>query len=461
MCVWAKRALGALVAVLVAFAVVCASPREARAADEWVITENGTVQYIKDDGTPARMEWVQFFDSWCWFGPTGVMEFSWTHLNGSWYLYFADGTPYTGWAYFADGWYWFDDYGRLALSEWVCIDDEWFYFNGWGRMATDCWVNTSGYWAYVDAAGHPLTGWQLIDGQYYCFTPDGVLIVDTWAPYGNVFYRMTADGTVSLTTYPVEAVKRSVRTSKGTVQGYQLVPQGVKSAPILIYSHGLGGSGTNFLAHGLDLGGTGISTFYFDYIGGSPSSASGGDFLEMSIDTEKAQLEAIIMAVKTWSGVNSRKVFLVGHSQGGLVSTLVASKRSDIAGLILLSPAFNLGDMLRSEYGSLDNIGSTFTFLGKTLGRQYAVALWDVTERSVLEGYSGDALVFHGTADEVIDMYVSVRTKFAWGNSCNLVLLSDLSHNAVLWHNATVVSRIYNYVQTHESSAFNPWWPRG
>lgn len=456
----AKKAVGLLCALLVAIAAVCANPRAAMAAEEWVITEDSTVYYIKADDTFANTEWLYLDGAWCWFGEDGALEYLWFSISDSWYFYFANGTPCAGWVFYADNWYYFTETGRLCINEWVSVDDEWYYFDAYARMAHDCWVNTAGYWSHLDEYGHPITGWGIYNGYYYYLNEFGFLVVDGWAPYGNVWYRMNSYGTISTSVYPVEAVSRTVQTPQGTVRGYQLVPQGVRSAPLVIYSHGLGGSGLNFLANGLELGGLGISSYLFDFVGGSPTSASGGSFQEMSIDTEGEQLEAIISAAKTWSGVNTRRICLMGHSQGGLISTRVAAGRTDIAGIILFAPGLNMPELLRYQYESLNNVGATFTFFGKTLGRRYAIDMWDVTEHDVISAYTGDSLVFHGTADEVIDPYVSARAKLAWGDRCTLVWLSGLGHNAVVVQNATIVSRIYNFVQTHETSS-SPWWPWG
>ena len=447
-------------AALVALAAMCANPVRALAADEWVITDDAAY-YIKSDDTLARSEWVYINGSWCWFGDDGAMACFWLSFGDEYFLFNADGTPYTGWTSYGGSWYFFDNFGRILTDEWVEWGGSWYYFDAYGRAKYDCWVSTAGYWFHLDTYGRAQTGWNYIGGSYYYFNEYGALVLDDWAPYNNVYYRIDNYGRVSTSVYPVELISKNVDTPQGTVVGYQLVPQGVRSAPLVVYSHGLGSLGVYFDDNAFELAGTGVSVYYFDFIGGSPSSTSGGSFTEMSVDTELSQLNAIVSAAKTWSGINTRKIFLAGHSQGGLLSTLEASGRTDIAGIILFSPALNLGEMLRSQYGSLDNIGSTFSFLGLTLGRTYAEALWDSYEYNVISGYSGSSLVFHGTSDAVIDPGVSYRAKLVWGDSCTLVTLSGAGHNAVLARNATIVSQMYNFIRSHESSSPTPWWPWG
>ena len=59
----------------------------------------------------------------------------------------------------------------------------------------------------------------------------------------------------------------------------------------------------------------------------------------MSVLTEKADLEAVLDEVMRWECVNTDSIYLMGNSQGGYVSTLVAAERpDDIRAIILIYP---------------------------------------------------------------------------------------------------------------------------
>lgn len=48
----------------------------------------------------------------------------------------------------------------------------------------------------------------------------------------------------------------------------------------------------------------------------------------MSVITETGDLNAVIEQVKNWDWVDKENIFLIGESQGGCVSALVAAKET-------------------------------------------------------------------------------------------------------------------------------------
>ena len=66
-------------------------------------------------------------------------------------------------------------------------------------------------------------------------------------------------------------------------------------------------------------------TVCFDFCGGGWASRNGGALLDMSVLTEKADLEAVLEEVKQWDFVYIGSIYLMGNSQGGLVTALAAA----------------------------------------------------------------------------------------------------------------------------------------
>ena len=61
----------------------------------------------------------------------------------------------------------------------------------------------------------------------------------------------------------------------------------------------------------------------------------------MSVLTEKADLEAVLEEVKQWDFVDTGSIYLMGNSQGGLVTALTAAEhKEEIRAVILIYPAF-------------------------------------------------------------------------------------------------------------------------
>ena len=81
------------------------------------------------------------------------------------------------------------------------------------------------------------------------------------------------------------------------------------------------------------------------------------DFMDMTVMTEKEDLSAVMDFVKTKDYVDQDHLFLLGQSQGGLVSALTAADRKDdVAAMILIYPAFCIADNAREMYDSAYDI---------------------------------------------------------------------------------------------------------
>lgn len=90
----------------------------------------------------------------------------------------------------------------------------------------------------------------------------------------------------------------------------------------------------------------GYVVFTYDFCGGGLMSKSDGKFRDMSLETEKRDLLCVMDYVARLKYVNSSKLILVGESQGGVVSCMVAAERS-VDKLILLYPALCIPDDAR------------------------------------------------------------------------------------------------------------------
>ncbi len=64
---------------------------------------------------------------------------------------------------------------------------------------------------------------------------------------------------------------------------------------------------------------------------------SGGDFLESGLYDFAHDAESVFNYLKSRKEVNPSQIFLIGHSYGGKVATIVSSQHPEVAGLVLLA----------------------------------------------------------------------------------------------------------------------------
>jgi len=168
-----------------------------------------------------------------------------------------------------------------------------------------------------------------------------------------------------------ETTELHVKGSDKDIYGLITKPKNGKDKnPLLICSHGFNGNEQIFEDLTSKIVQKGFNIYRYHFCGGSQTSKSSGDTKEMSIMTEKDDLNIVINIAKTWDFVDSNKIYLIGESQGGIVTSIISNHRSDIAGTLLWYPAFNIPASARN-YPSLESIPETINVYGFTIGKKY------------------------------------------------------------------------------------------
>ena len=181
--------------------------------------------------------------------------------------------------------------------------------------------------------------------------------------------------------------------------------------PLLICSHGLGGTYKDCLAYADSAATHGYAAYVFDFRGGgSKASKSEGDVLEMSIFTEADDLEAVWATLKKEPFYDASRVFLCGGSQGGLVSALVGARHpAEVKGMVLLFPAFNIPEYARTLYKDYASVPEKVTLFGFTFGRKYADGLFEYDPYKEMPSFKNPVLILHGTADILVPVSYSEK----------------------------------------------------
>ena len=243
---------------------------------------------------------------------------------------------------------------------------------------------------------------------------------------GNNSEMATADTLPSESDYSIEELV--IQDGGLNIWGKLYLPKGIESVPLAICSHGFGGSYRNTEEYAKNFARHGIAAFSFDFTGGGSGSRSGGSTTEMSVLTEAADLDSVLDYFKSYSGIDPERIFLFGESQGGFVSTYVAGTRpEDVAGLVVLYPAYVLQDSSRQSNPDPQNGPETSSLMGVRIGRIYDVDAQSFDIYEVMANYSKKTLIIHGTSDSIAPISYSERAAEAFPNA-QLIKIDGAGH---------------------------------
>lgn len=217
--------------------------------------------------------------------------------------------------------------------------------------------------------------------------------------------------------------------SMGDIYGILQLPGTAGPVPLIVLSHGFGGThggNQDYADHFLDRG---FATYNFDFCGGGFGSRSAGTMLEMSVLTEAEDLNAIIDHFKADGRFD--RVFLWGASQGGFVSSYVAAQRPrDVAAMALEFPAFVLQDDAKARANPDGTFPETESVMGARIGHIYGEDAVSFDIYDVIGGYGGDVLILHGDQDGIVPLRYSQRALEAYP-SAELVVMEGQDHGFV------------------------------
>ena len=207
------------------------------------------------------------------------------------------------------------------------------------------------------------------------------------------------------------------------------VPEVEGRVPLVIFSHGLGANVEHEEEVQKTLAKAGIAVFSFEFAGGSSSSApmSEGLTTEMSVLTEVQNLKDAIRIASAMEYVDPQKIYLMGSSQGGLVTALTAEQLTNIAGLFLFYPAFSLPDDIRSSFPKLDEVPETFNLLGTKIGKKYITDIYDMDAYANLDKLGIPVHIYHGKDDNIVPITASKKALKTLPNA-RLTTLEDTGH---------------------------------
>ena len=200
-----------------------------------------------------------------------------------------------------------------------------------------------------------------------------------------------------------------------TIKGTVFLPKGKTNCPIAVISHGFMANQMFSQIHAQNLAKMGYAAFCFDFCGGTLVGSSDGDSTDMSVLTEAEDLKAVNEFAKEQSYTDENELVLLGCSQGGFVSAIVAAEmKEEVDALILLYPALCIPDDARSGemmFAKFDpqNVPETFWCGPMKLGRRYVTDVIEMDPYEIINQYTGKVLIIHGNQDKTVDISYALR----------------------------------------------------
>lgn len=226
----------------------------------------------------------------------------------------------------------------------------------------------------------------------------------------------------------------SIDGAKGKLQAIIQKPELAQgqTCPMVMLCHGFSGrkDGPMFELIADSLMQHGIASIRFDFNGHGDSE---GDFVDMTVPNEIEDATKVYEYVRDLRYVDG--IAIVGHSQGGVVASIVAGKaeEGDFQAVVLMAPAAVLrddairGSTMGKTYDPLDPPEYVELYGGLRLGREYIKTAFSLPIYETAARYHGPALIVHGTGDRVVPYTYGQRYHQIWEGS-QLELLDAYDH---------------------------------
>lgn len=232
----------------------------------------------------------------------------------------------------------------------------------------------------------------------------------------------------------IEKRSFSCNREQFVIKGFEYKCEKNNAIPVIM-SHGFMSNQKAMRKYAEALAKEGYVVYTYDFCGGALPGRSDGKFSDMSIDTEKNDLKAVIDYVEKISYVDISGLILLGASQGGFVSCLVSAEYQErIKKLILLYPALCIpddarkGKMLMMEFDP-EHIEETFTSHPYKFSAKYPESAINIDIYREIEKIKIPILIIHGDADKIVDInYAKRAIEVSANSSSKLIILEKAGH---------------------------------
>lgn len=225
---------------------------------------------------------------------------------------------------------------------------------------------------------------------------------------GFADWRMKSKGFKELNgveNEPYRVEEHCIKTRNGqNIWGQLYIPNtGKEKMPVIVMAHGFNSSHGEPKEFAMTMAMNGVASYIFDFIGGGNNCKSDGKTTDMTIFTEKENVEDIVADIKNLDFVDSQNISLLGCSQGGLVAAITSAAHPDMfKNVILIYPALMIPETAPRMLESFKKNGNKpMEVMGMKLSKKYYEVQNGLDVLGMLPAYKGRVLMVYGDADPV------------------------------------------------------------
>ncbi len=234
-----------------------------------------------------------------------------------------------------------------------------------------------------------------------------------------------------LEKYEIETKEHIVTDGNDRIYGTLYAPKQEGTWPAVILSHGYNGYNAQFEPDCTYFAEHGFIAYAYDFCGGGNASKSSGKSTEMTVFTEKANLLSVFNDVKEMDGVDADRIFLLGGSMGGFVTTLAAEELiGQVEGLVLYFPALNVPDDWRNNFKEEKDIPEdTYLFWDLMLGREFFTSIRDFYTFDNIGKFPDPVLIIWGDQDPIVPRQYPEQAQETYPDA-KLIVVPGVGHDS-------------------------------
>ncbi len=246
----------------------------------------------------------------------------------------------------------------------------------------------------------------------------------------------------------------SFQNEEKTLYGMLHLPEGQGPHPAVALLHGFTGHRSEshfiFTKQARHLAGHGVAALRFDFRG---SGESEGDFSEMTVEGEISDAAAALDFLSAQPEIDAARLGLLGLSLGGCVAACLSGRDPRVKVLVLWSAPANLRRLLEKGAAEasqpISNIGGGYDIGGLLIGPGLIGDLLSLQPLEEVAGFSGPALVVHGTHDESVALENAHLYMDALSGEKRLLIVEGADHtfSSVRWEQEVIAASTNWFVE--------------